>query len=215
MKRFISSALAHGLLWQLLGTVLGGGLVTGISAVMGLSVTDRFFFTEPAWVLGGFIGAIAFLFGSGVTSDWMKWARGIDTPDHHEDHHAGWEKFVNVSLDHKVIGIQYTIVALALIGIGGLFALIFRTELAASQLQFLTQDLQLFGQNGPQLYNTLMSLHGMIMIVSILLGIAGIINYAVPLLLGAHDMAFPRLNAFSFWIAVPAAVLLESFPRRL
>ena len=48
------------------------------------------------------------------------------------------------------------------------------------------------------------------MIVSILLGISGIINYVVPLMLGAQDMAFPRLNAFSYWIAVPAAVLLVS-----
>ncbi len=208
MKKFFSSALAGGLLWQLIGTLAGAGLITGIRAAMGLSVTDRFFFTEPAWVMGAFVGAIAFLFGAGAVSDWMKWARGIDTPEHHEDHHHGWEKFINVSLDHKVIGIQYTITALLLISIGGLFALIFRTELAASQLQFLTMDLKLFGQNGPQLYNTLMSLHGMIMIVSILLGIAGIMNYVVPLLLGAADMAFPRMNAFSFWIAVPAAVLL-------
>ncbi|WKZ42181.1 MAG: cbb3-type cytochrome c oxidase subunit I [Anaerolineales bacterium] len=208
MKRFFSSALMRGLLWQLIGTLLGAGLVTGIRALMGLSTTDTFFFTEPAWVLGGFIGAISFLFGSGVTDDWFKWARGIDTPEHHEEHFSGWEKYTNVSLDHKVIGIQYTIVALLLIAIGGLFALIFRAELAASELQFLTRELQLFGQSGPDLYNTLMSLHGMIMIVSILLGISGIINYAVPLLLGAQDMAFPRLNAFSFWIAVPAAVLL-------
>lgn len=208
MKRFFSSALMRGLLWQLIGTLLGAGLVTGIRALMGLSTTDIFFFTEPAWVLGGFIGAISFLFGSGVTDDWFKWARGIDTPEHHEEHFSGWEKYTNVSLDHKVIGIQYTIVALLLIAIGGLFALIFRAELAASELQFLTRELQLFGQSGPDLYNTLMSLHGMIMIVSILLGISGMINYAVPLLLGAQDMAFPRLNAFSFWIAVPAAVLL-------
>lgn len=208
MKRFFSSALMRGLLWQLIGTLLGAGLVTGIRALMGLSTTDTFFFTEPAWVLGGFIGAISFLFGSGVTDDWFKWARGIDTPEHHEEHFSGWEKYTNVSLDHKVIGIQYTIVALLLIAIGGLFALIFRAELAASELQFLTRELQLFGQSGPDLYNTLMSLHGMIMIVSILLGISGMINYAVPLLLGAQDMAFPRLNAFSFWIAVPAAVLL-------
>lgn len=208
MKRFFSSALMRGLLWQVIGTLIGAGLVTGIRALMGLSTIDTFFFTEPAWVLGGFIGAISFLFGSGVTDDWVKWARGMDTPDHHEEHFSGWEKYTNVSLDHKVIGIQYTIVALLLIAIGGLFALIFRTELAASELQFLTQELQMFGQNGTDLYNTLMSLHGMIMIVSILLGIAGIINYAVPLLLGAQDMAFPRLNAFSFWVAVPAAVLL-------
>ncbi|MBK7456614.1 MAG: cbb3-type cytochrome c oxidase subunit I [Anaerolineales bacterium] len=144
MKNFFSTALARGLFWQLIGTLVGAGLVTGIRAAMGLSTTDTFFFTE----------------------------------------------------------------SLVTLGLGGIFALIFRTELAASQLQFLTVDMKLFGQNGPQLYNTLMSLHGMVMIVSILLGIAGIMNYVVPLLLGAQDMAFPRLNAFSYWIAVPAAVLL-------
>ena len=208
MKRFFSTALMRGLLWQFIGTLLGAGLVTGIRALMGLSVTDKFFFTEPAWVLGGFIGVLAFLVGNGVTGDWIKWSRGIDTPEEHVEHFSGWEKYLNVSLDHKVIGIQYTVTALVLIALGGLFALIFRTELAQSQLQFMTQDVTIFSQTGPQLYNTLMSLHGMIMIVSILLGIAGIINYVVPLLLGAQDMAFPRLNAFSYWIAVPAAVLL-------
>lgn len=208
MKKFFSSALARGLFWQLIGTLLGAGLVTGIRAIMGLSVTDTFFFTEPAWVLGAFMGVLFFLGGNGSVSDWFKWTRGIETSEHHEEHYSGWEKYVNVSLDHKVIGIQYTITALLLISIGGLFAMIFRTELAESGLQFLTVDMKLFGQNGPQLYNTLMSLHGMIMIVSILLGVAGIINYVVPLLLGAQDMAFPRLNAFSYWIAVPAAVLL-------
>ena len=44
------------------------------------------------------------------------------------------------------------------------------------------------------------------MIISILIGVSGVINYLVPLLIGAKDMAFPRLNAFSYWIAVPAAV---------
>jgi cytochrome c oxidase subunit I len=204
------SALTSGLVWHIAVTFAGAGLITGIRALMGLSLTGTFFFTEPAWVLGGFIGAIAFLFGSGVTSDWMKWARGIDTPEHHEEHYSGWEKYINVSLDHKVIGIQYTLVALALIAIGGTFAMIFRTELAASKLQFLTTDLNLFGQNGLQLFNSLISLHGIVMIISILLGISGIINYVVPLLLGAQDMSFPRLNAFSFWIAVPGALLLLS-----
>jgi cytochrome c oxidase subunit 1 len=100
----------------------------------------------------------------------VKWARGIDTPEHHEDE-PGWGKYFDVSLDHKVIGIQYTITALVLIAIGGTFALIFRTELAASQLQFLTTTFKLFNQTGPQFYNTLMSLHGIMMIISILLGI--------------------------------------------
>ncbi len=161
--------ITRGLVFQVAGTLVGGFIVTGIRALMGLSLFGGFFFTEPAWVLGGFVGAVSFLFGVGVMSDWVKWARGIDTPEHHEDE-PGWEKYFGVSLDHKVIGIQYTVTALFLISVGGLFALIFRTELAASGLQFLNVDMSLFGQNGPQLYNTLMSLHGMIMIVSILLG---------------------------------------------
>ena len=201
--------ITRGLIFQVVGTLVGGFFVTGIRALMGLSTFGGFFFSEPAWVFGGLVGVIAFLVGVGALTDWFKWARGIETPDHHEDP-EGFVKYFGVSLDHKVIGIQYTLTSLVILGVGGLFAMIFRTELAASQLQFLTTTFKAFDQNGLQFYNTLMSLHGMLMIVSILLGIAGVINYLVPLLLGAQDMAFPRLNAFSYWIAVPAAVLLLS-----
>ncbi|HSJ87870.1 MAG TPA: cbb3-type cytochrome c oxidase subunit I [Anaerolineales bacterium] len=200
--------ITRGLVWQVIGTLAGGLLITGIRAAMGLkTVFGPFFFSEPAWVFGALVGVVSFLFGVGVVSDWMKWARGLDTPEHHEDPPT-WEKYFGVSLDHKVIGIQYTVTALVLLSVGGMFAMIFRTELAESQLQFLTTTFKLFDQNGPQLYNTLMSLHGMLMIISILLGISGMMNYVIPLLLGAQDMAFPRMNAFAFWIAVPAAVLL-------
>ncbi|MBV6392653.1 MAG: hypothetical protein KPEEDBHJ_01876 [Anaerolineales bacterium] len=202
--------ITRGLVWQVVGTLIGGLFVALIRLVMGLPAFGDFFFTEPSWVFGGLTGVLSFIVGVGVVDDWIKWARGLDTPEHHEEHYSDWRKYFGVSVDHKVIGVQYTVTALLLIAVGGLFALIFRTELAASKLQFLTDQTQLFGQNGPQLFNTLMSLHGMIMIVSILLGISGIINYVVPLLLGAQDMAFPRLNAFSYWIAVPAAVLLLS-----
>ena len=140
--------ITRGLVWQVVGTLLGGFFVTGIRALMGSElIFGTFFFTEPAWVFGALVGVISFIFGVGVVSDWMKWARGIDTPEHHEDE-PGWEKYFGVSLDHKVIGIQYTITALVLICIGGLFALIFRTELAQSQLQFLTTDLQVVQSNG-------------------------------------------------------------------
>ncbi len=199
MRKFIDSALVHGLAWQLIGWLFGAGAITGIRAVLGLSPIGPFFFTEPAWVFGGLIGVFGFIGGSGIAADWLSWARGEQTPEHREDP-PGWEKYIGVSLDHKVIGIQYTITSLFLLVVGGSFALVFRTELSASGLQFLSL----------QWYNTLMSLHGIGMIIGILLGVAGVINYLVPLLIGAQDMAFPRLNAFSFWIAVPAVVLLLS-----
>jgi cytochrome c oxidase subunit 1 len=200
--------ITRGLVFQVAGTLLGALFITGLRVLMGSkTILGQFLFSEPAWVFGALVGVVSFIFGVGVVSDWMKWARGIETHGHHEDE-PGWEKYFGVSLDHKVIGIQYTMTALVLIGIGGTFAMIFRTELAHSQLQFLTTTFKLFNQTGPQFYNTLMSLHGIIMIISILLGVSGLMNYAVPFLVGAHDMAFPRLNAFAYWVSVPASVLL-------
>ena len=201
MKKFFTSALMRGLLWQLIGWIVGALFVTGIRVLMGLNpfVTGQYFFTEPAWVFGGLVGAISYVASTGAMTDWFKWAKGEEVPEHREDP-PGWEKYLNVSLDHKVIGVQYTVTALFLLCVGGLFALIFRTELAHSGLQFLTL----------QEYNTFMSLHGIVMIVGILLGVAGLMNYLVPMLIGAQDMAFPRLNAFSYWVAPPAAVLLLS-----
>jgi cytochrome c oxidase subunit 1 len=199
--------ITRGLVFQVVGTLLGALFITGIRALIGSkTIFGPFFFSEPAWVFGALVGDVSFIFGVGVMNDWIKWARGIDTPEHHEDE-PGWEKYFGVSLDHKVIGIQYTMNALVLIAVGGTFAMIFRTELAESQLQFLTTTFKLFNQTGPQFYNTIMSLHGIMMIISILLGVSGIMNYVVPMIIGAHDMAFPRLNAFAYWIAVPATVL--------
>src|ERR1700752_2822703 len=169
--------ITRGLVWQIVGMLLGAFFVTGIRVLMGKAeIFGPFFFSEPAWVVGALTGVVSFLFGVGSLDDWMKWARGMDTPEHKEDP-PGWEKYFYVSYDHKVIGIQYTATALFLIAVGGTFALIFRSELAFSQLQFLTLDLNLFNQNGPKIYNTLMSLHGIMMIISILLGVSGIINY--------------------------------------
>jgi len=199
MKKFFTSALIRGLLWQAIGWLVGVLFVTGIRVLMGLNpfVTNAYFFTEPAWVFGALVGAISYVASTGAMSDWFKWAKGEEVPEHREDP-PGWEKYLNVSLDHKVIGVQYTVTALFLLCVGGLFALIFRTELAHSGLQFLTL----------QEYNTFMSLHGIVMIIGILIGVAGLMNYLAPMLIGAQDMAFPRLNAFSFWVAPPAVVLL-------
>lgn len=193
--------IVKGFVWQVIGTLSGALLVSLLRFLLNMKVFDNltFGFSEGAWVFGAIAGALSFLAGVGAMTGWYKWAIGEKTSDHHEDH-PGWKKYFGVSLDHKVIGIQYTFTSLLLLSVGGSFALIFRTELSRSGLEFLSL----------QMYNTLMSLHGIVMIVSILLGVSGVINYLVPMLIGAKDMAFPRLNAFSFWVAIPAAVILLS-----
>jgi cytochrome c oxidase subunit 1 len=192
----LSIGLVRGLIGQTLGTVAGMLIVTAIRLVMGVRPIWK---AEPAWFLGGVIGIIGFLYAAGVLTDWIKWSWGESTPEHHDDV-PGWQRYFGVSLDHKVIGIQYAVTSVILLGIAGSFAVTFRTELASPGMQFLDYDL----------YNTLMSLHGMVMIATILLGIGAMTNYLVPLLIGASDMAFPRLNAFAFWINVPGALLVVS-----
>ncbi len=194
MKRFFSLGLIQGLLYQFAGTAVGIGLVTLIQVIENKPLNS-----EPAWVVGGIIGALAFMWGVGSLKDWWQQVLGQDVlePDEVVDD-PGARRFFGVSYDHKVIGIQYGITSLFLLAMGGTFALIFRTELAEPGLQVL---------NYIQ-FNTLVGMHGIVLIVSILLGISAIGNYMVPLLIGAKDMAFPRLNAFAFWLAVPAAVLL-------
>ena len=178
-------------------------IVSGIRLALGLPVSqpENFGLTQAAWVGGGLLAAIGFMLAVGVLHDWLQWARGKQTPHHpQDDFESGWARYLSVSYDHKVIGIQYGAISLMMISIAGLFAMIFRTELALPGLQFLTL----------QQYNTIMSLHGIVMIVGILLGVAAMSNYLVPLQIGANDMAFPRLNAFAFWVNVPAATLLLS-----
>ena len=128
MKKILSSSLIQGLLWQLAGLLVGATFVTLIRLLLHLSPLGQFFFTEPAWVFGAFLGVLSFLVGSGVLTDWFRWAKGEETPEHREDP-EGWIKYFNVSMDHKVIGVQYTVTSLFLLVVGGIFALIFRAEL--------------------------------------------------------------------------------------
>ena len=199
MKNFFSIGIVRGLLWQIIGTAVAFWLFMGLRAVLGLRA-----WSEPAWVFGGLIGALAFMVGVGAFSDWFKVWRGEDVPEADTVvDEPGWRRYFGLSFDHKVIGIQYTILSVVLLVVGGTFALLFRIQLADSSMQFL---------NYIQ-FNTLIGLHGMVLIASMLLGGAGIGNYTVPLLIGARDMAFPRLNAFAFWLAVPASMLvLMSMP---
>ncbi len=196
MKNFFSIGIIRGFLFQILGSAIGALLFYGVRTLMGLGWK-----TEPTIVVAGLIGAIFFLVGNGSFRDWWKSAVGEEIPEAHEvEGYKGIRRYFEFSLDHKVVGIQYGVLSMVLLSVGGSLALIFRVELASSGLQILN-----FIQ-----FNTLVGLHGMVLIISILTGISALGNYLVPLLIGAEDMAFPRLNAFSFWIAIPASAILLS-----
>ena len=103
-------------------------------------------------------------------------------------------------VDHKVVGAVYVIGGLAFLGLGGIEALLLRLQLARPGATLLT----------PEQYNQLFTMHGTTMIflaaVPLLLGFA---NYLMPLMLGAAEVAFPRLNALSVWLYVFAGVFLN------
>ncbi len=103
--------------------------------------------------------------------------------------------------DHKKIGILYIVNSFLMFFIGGVLALVVRTELAQPGLQLF---------NGAEhAYNEMFSIHATVMIFLFIIPmLAGLGNYAVPLMIGAPDMAFPRINALSFWMLPLGAILL-------
>ncbi len=123
------------------------------------------------------------------------------------------------SLDHRVIGLQYLMTAMGMALVGGLLALLVRMQIAwpshefRAVSRFLPQGFDQ-GIMKPEFYAALFTMHGTIMIFFVLSAalIGGFGNYLIPLQVGARDMAFPRLNALSYWIyAISSVVILASF----
>jgi len=123
------------------------------------------------------------------------------------------------SLDHRVIGLQYLMTAMGMALVGGLLALLVRIQIAwpshefRAVSRFLPQGFD-EGIMKPEFYAALFTMHGTIMIFFVLSAalIGGFGNYLIPLQVGAKDMAFPRLNALSYWIyAISSVVILVSF----
>ncbi|MBD2257964.1 cytochrome c oxidase subunit I [Pseudanabaena sp. FACHB-2040] len=110
-----------------------------------------------------------------------------------------WKRFFTFSTDHKVIGIQYIVTSFFFFLVGGLFSMVMRGELITPEADLIDRTV----------YNALFTMHGSVMLFlwtfPVLVGIG---NYLVPLMIGARDMAFPRLNAVSFWLIPVVGVLM-------
>jgi cytochrome c oxidase subunit I len=160
--------------------------------------------TEPLVLVAGLVAApIGFLAGIGAFDYWVYYALGYPTrPEDHSGHGAkSWRDYFRVNTDHKVIGVQYLVTTIVFFVIGGMLAMLVRAELAKPGDQYFD----------PQTYNGLFSVHAALMIfLFIIPAFAGLANYVVPLMLGAADMAFPRLNALSFWLLPIAGIMMLS-----
>jgi len=121
----------------------------------------------------------------------------VAIPSWQRGRYASWL----VTVDHKRIGILYITTSLAFFLAGGVLALLMRIQLAQPGTDFITHD-------G---YNQLFTMHGTTMIFLVVVPIlAGFGNFLVPLMIGARDMAFPRLNALSYWLFLFGGMVLYS-----
>ena len=121
--------------------------------------------------------------------------------DHHDEHHpSGMMRWITTT-NHKDIGTLYLWFSFIMFFIGGLMALIIRTELFQPGMQFVD----------PQFFNSMTTMHAIIMIFGVVMpAFTGLANWLIPMMIGGTDMALPRMNNWSFWILPFAFAMMLS-----
>jgi cytochrome c oxidase subunit I len=131
-------------------------------------------------------------------------SHAIAHDDHHDDHDHGPAKGIGrwlYTTNHKDIGTMYLVFSLTMFFIGGAMAMVIRAELFQPGLQLVD----------PQFFNSMTTMHALVMIFgAVMPAFVGLANWMVPVMIGAPDMALPRLNNWSFWIMPFAFLLLLS-----
>jgi cytochrome c oxidase subunit 1 len=156
-------------------------------------------------LLSMFMWSLGFMIGIGALIGPFRWLIGKDLTAEEQLFLAGdgqgkWRYF-RYCTDHKVVGIQYLVGVMTLLGVGGTLAMMIRTNLITPGSKFVT----------PVVYNALVGLHGITMIIAMIIVSTGPFgNFILPIMIGARDMAFPRLNALSWWILFTAIPVLCS-----
>jgi cytochrome c oxidase subunit 1 len=141
-------------------------------------------------VLGFFSYPIRWLLGSTESQETQFYRYGVGD---------GWRKYLRLTYDHKVIGVQYLFTVLLFFCIGGFNAMLIRLELTGSSAHYFS----------PQTYLNLVGEHSVMMLImasSIIIGPFG--NYFIPLMIGAKRMAHPRIESLSFWLFLASGLVL-------
>jgi cytochrome c oxidase subunit I len=200
----IHTALAGAVIGYLLGHLLGNFLTGATGAANqypNVALSD-----SEDWpiVLGYLLAVVGWLAGLGVFNDLF--AQMLGRPPAHSNgapaHEAsGLARYFRYSLDHKVVGIQYLVGMLIYFCTAGLFAMAIRTELLSPVNHVFSSQVyvQIVGEHGTMM---------MMLMTSVIVGPFG--NYLVPIMIGSKRVAFPRVEALSFWLTPCAFIILLS-----
>jgi cytochrome c oxidase subunit 1 len=187
------------LLQTLVPSVLSGVVLGVIGAILAYVIVVHIVpdNNPDAPIVAAYTGWVLFFFiGIGAFNGVWKWgfARRDDTPTEElalAGKDQGLWRYFRYTTDHKVVGMQYLATVLAFFFLGSMAAFMIRLEQSVPGAIFFT----------PSTYNTIVGMHGILMIAATIIMISGPFgNFVLPIMIGARDMAFPRLNALSYWL---------------
>jgi cytochrome c oxidase subunit 1 len=199
-RQLMSFNMLTGIILGIGGWYLGhfiGGRITGANIVYFSTEAGQ---NDIAILMGYLFGVLGFLIGVGFANYPVRRMLGhpMSLSERESEEH-GLFRYFTLSTDHKVVAKQYMIGIGLFFFVGGLNAMLIRSEL-------LQPNVHLFGANQ---YLTLVGLHGSMMMGMMTSGILGpFANWLVPIMIGSRRMAFPRIESFTFWVLMAGAVIL-------
>ena len=194
MRPAFHTAIVGAVIGYIFGHWLGNYMGAGYQQV---STADG---NDLAIVLGYSFMVVGWLAGLGVFNDLLRQMAGRPVPEREEGESAasGLARYFRFTLDHKVVGIQYLVGMIIYFCTAGLFAMAIRTELLSPTYHAFSSStyIEIVGEHGTMM---------MMLMTSVILGPFG--NYLIPIMIGSKRVAYPRLEALSFWLT-PAAFLI-------
>jgi cytochrome c oxidase subunit I len=203
MRPAIHTAIVGAVIGYLIGHLLGNILASSNVATEypNIALSDS---SDWPIVLGYAFAIVGWVAGLGVFNDLIRQMVGRPVPVAAEEEEAangGIAKYFRFTLDHKVVGIQYLVGMLIYFCTAGLFAMAIRSELLSPTYHLFSSSayVEIVGEHGTMM---------MMLMTSVILGPFG--NYLVPLMIGSKRVAFPRIEALSFWLTPVAFLILLS-----
>jgi cytochrome c oxidase subunit I len=181
------------------------GAVLGVVAALVVGLATSILVSGPragdAAVVAGYAAwVVFFMLGIGAITHLYRWGFAPANPSHEDElelagQGGGLWRYFRFTTDHKVVGVQYLVTVLVLFLVGGLAAFLIRLQQSQPGGMYFS----------PAVYNTLVGIHGLVMIAAVIIMMTSTFgNFMLPILIGARDMAFPRLNALSYWLLFAA-----------